>query len=63
MKFTAAIDLFRENRKLIFEAEEDGFNYQICGDVNGIYILLVQGLVDIGIPWFLFDLDWNEVVG
>lgn len=62
MKFTEALEHLSINRESYFEAQDSDFNdYQLWGDEDGAYVFLLQGLVDIGIPWFAFELDWKEV--
>ncbi len=61
MKFTEALERFYNDRSLSFTAqEEEGFKYLLRADGNGFFILLEQGLIDIGIPWFMFEMDWQE---
>lgn len=61
MKYMQALEKIKDDHSLVFEAEEDGFEYELCADGNGFHAILLQGLIDIGNPWFLFELDWKEV--
>lgn len=62
MKFTEALERVSKDHEIYFEAQDkDLDDYQLWGDEDGAYVFLLQGLVNIGIPWFVFELDWKEV--
>lgn len=61
MKYLEVIEKIRRDNTIHFEATRFGYLLQLWGDESGCYVFDVQCLVDIGTPWFVFDLDWKEV--
>ncbi|WP_214807582.1 hypothetical protein [Exiguobacterium sp. s102] len=60
MTYTEAIERINRDHSLIFTAKDDEDTLMIWGDDDGFYVFLVQGLVDVGTPWRVFELDWKE---
>lgn len=61
MKYTEALLILRKHPERYFEATHEGDKLQLWGDLHQCYIFDVQCLEDVGMPWFVFDLDWIEV--
>lgn len=60
MKYTEALEHINCDRGVVFTAEYDDDTLQLWGDEDGFYVFLLQGLIDVGNPWIVFELDWQE---
>ena len=60
MKFTEALERMTEDHNRVFNAYYGDSPLQLSGNEDGCYVFALEGLFVVGMPWFVFNLEWTE---